>query len=101
MNKLDELINKMVDSTTDEKALQSLAETKREIAAERQAAETEKKEMADKYSDLLNRYKKAVMEAPLPPIGTPEEQGKTSQPFTDNLEEAFHIWEASQNKKEN
>ena len=96
---LTETIKKLIDGTQDPEVLKNLAEVQRAVEEERLERDKEKKEMTDKYSSLLSDYKKAVMEAPLPPRGTPEEKGEEVKPAPSlSLEEAFLKWKASQNK---
>lgn len=96
---LTETIKKLIDGTQDPEVLKDLAEVQRAVEEERLERDKEKKEMTDKYSSLLSDYKKAVMEAPLPPRGTPEEKGEEVKPAPSlSLEEAFLQWKASQNK---
>lgn len=96
---LTERIKKLIDATQDPEQLKGLAEVQRCIEEERLKAEEEKKEMVERYSNLLGQYKKAVMEAPLPPKGTPEEKGEEVTPaFSESLGDAFLLWKAKQPK---
>ena len=96
---LTETIKKLIDATDDAETLKGLAEVQRCIEEERQKAEEEKNERVERYSNLLGEYKKAVMEAPLPPKGTPEEKGEESTPaFSESLGDAFQDWKAKQHK---
>ena len=96
---LTETIKKLIDDTQDPEVLKNLAEVQRVVEEERLKAEEEKKEMVKRYSSLLADYKKAVMEAPLPPKGSPEEKGEEVKPaLSDSLGDAFLAWKAKQPK---
>lgn len=96
---LTETIKGLIEATQDPEALKGLAEIQRGLEEERLKAEEEKKEMVERYSSLLADYKKAVMEAPLPPKGTPEEKGEEVKPaLSESLGDAFLEWKAKQPK---
>lgn len=71
LNKLKEQVKALFDKSEDAEVIKQYAAVKDEIAA----AETEEKALLDKNSDLLSKYKEAVLNAPLPPTKSTEEQG--------------------------